>query len=78
MIADDRVLVLVAALALEEFNFRRHRRNREIARLLWFALIENVGYRQLLAFWRFLAFIDLARGTTGSGDMQRKGLSGRT
>lgn len=68
-------LISVAALALEEFNFRRHQRDREVVRLLWLAVFENIGYRQLVAFWRFLAFIDLARGTTSWGDMQRKGLS---
>ncbi len=67
------LLLSVAALALEEFSFRRHRRNREVARLLLFAVVESFGYRQLLAFWRFLAFIDLARRKQGWGEMQRKG-----
>lgn len=42
-------------------------------RLLWFPVVENLGYRQLLALWRFLALIDLARGQGGWGEMQRKG-----
>jgi len=67
------ILLSIAALALEEFSFRRHRRNREVARLLFFSVVENLGYRQLVAFWRFLAFIDLARRRSGWGEMQRKG-----
>ena len=67
------ILLSIAALALEEFSFRRHRRNREVARLLIFSVVENLGYRQLLAFWRFLAFFDLARGRSGWGEQRRKG-----
>jgi cellulose synthase/poly-beta-1,6-N-acetylglucosamine synthase-like glycosyltransferase len=67
------ILLSLAALALEEFSFRRHRRNREVVRLIAFAVVENVGYRQLVAFWRFLAFFDLARRKQGWGAMQRKG-----
>lgn len=36
-------------------------------------MLENIGYRQLLAFWRFLAFFDLARRERGWGEMRRKG-----
>ena len=67
------ILLSVAALMLEEFSFRRHRESSEVIRLLWFAVVENVGYRQLLALWRCLAFVDLARGRGGWGEMQRKG-----
>jgi cellulose synthase/poly-beta-1,6-N-acetylglucosamine synthase-like glycosyltransferase len=68
------IFVSVAALALEELAFRRHARNRDLARLLALAVIENVGYRQLLAFWRCRALVDLARGRGGWGEMERRGL----
>ena len=71
------ILLSIAALALEEFSFRRHRRNREVARLLAFSVVENLGYRQLVAFWRFLAFFDLARRKHGWGEMQRRGFRSR-
>jgi cellulose synthase/poly-beta-1,6-N-acetylglucosamine synthase-like glycosyltransferase len=67
------VLLSLAALVLEEHSFRRHRDGQEVARLVGFSVIENVGYRQLVAFWRFLAFFDLARRRTDWGDMRRKG-----
>lgn len=69
------LLVSVAALALEEFSFRRHRRDREVLRLLALALVENFGYRQLNVAWRFLAFVDLARRRRGWGEMERRGLT---
>jgi cellulose synthase/poly-beta-1,6-N-acetylglucosamine synthase-like glycosyltransferase len=67
------ILLSIAALALEEFSFRRHRRKREVGRLLFYSVVENLGYRQLVAFWRFLAFFDLARRKEGWGEMRRKG-----
>jgi len=67
-------LLSIAALALEEINFRRHQRSRELARLVLLAAFENVGYRQINAFWRFVAYFDLMRGRSGWGDMQKKGL----
>jgi hypothetical protein len=40
-----------------------------------FSVVENVGYRQIVAFWRFLAFFDLVRGRREWGEMRRKGFS---
>lgn len=67
-------LLSVAALALEELNFRRHPRDRDLVRLVYLAAFENVGFRQLNALWRLLAFFDLLFKRTGWGDMQRRGL----
>ena len=64
----------LSALALEEFSFRRYVRGREVGRLLVAAIIENVGYRQLLALWRTRALLDVARGGHGWGEMRRRGL----
>lgn len=72
------VLLSVSALALEEFSFRRHNRNREAARLLLFAVLENLGYRQLNDFWRLRAFVDLATGAREWGEMKRRGLGAAT
>jgi cellulose synthase/poly-beta-1,6-N-acetylglucosamine synthase-like glycosyltransferase len=64
----------LSALALEEFSFRRYVRGREVGRLLVAAVIENFGYRQLLALWRTRALVELARGRHEWGEMQRRGL----
>ena len=45
-------LVSASALLLEEYSFRLYPRARQLARLLLAAAIENLGYRQLVAFWR--------------------------
>jgi cellulose synthase/poly-beta-1,6-N-acetylglucosamine synthase-like glycosyltransferase len=68
------VLLSVAALALEEFSFRRHPSTRDVVRLLVFSVAENVGYRQLNDVWRLLAFVDLARRRRTWGAQQRRGL----
>lgn len=68
------ILLSVAALALEEFSFRRHPKGREIARLVAYAVVENLGYRQLNDLWRTLAFVDLARRRKGWGAQRRRGI----
>jgi cellulose synthase/poly-beta-1,6-N-acetylglucosamine synthase-like glycosyltransferase len=66
-------LLSISALALEEFSFRRHPRGREIYRMMGYAAIENLGYRQLTDIWRGIAFWDLLRRKRSWGDMQRRG-----
>lgn len=68
------VLLSVAALALEEFSFRRHPNARDVVRLLAFTVAENVGYRQLTDVWRLLAFVDLARRKRTWGAQRRRGI----
>lgn len=68
------VFLSFAALALEEFSFRRHPRGREVARLLAYAVLENLGYRQLTIVWRLAGLADIARGRSEWGVMTRRGL----
>jgi cellulose synthase/poly-beta-1,6-N-acetylglucosamine synthase-like glycosyltransferase len=72
------VLLSVAALALEEFSFRRHHRGREAIRMLIYAVAENFGYRQLVDWWRLMGLWDFARGKQGWGDMRRRGFAAPT
>jgi cellulose synthase/poly-beta-1,6-N-acetylglucosamine synthase-like glycosyltransferase len=67
------LLLSISALALEEFSFRRHTRNREVLRMLWLAVLENVGYRQFVGLARLWAFRDLLRPRSW-GEMRRRGL----
>ena len=65
-----------AALALEEFAFRRHPRAPRRAAAGRFAVVENFGYRQLVALWRVLAFVDLPAAATRLGrDPKRRGFA---
>jgi len=68
-------LLSIAALALEEFSFRRHERGRDAAVLIAYALVENLGFRQLQNVWRLRAYYDLARGRKAWGAHQRKGFT---
>jgi len=68
------ILLSIAALALEEFSFRRHPRTSEVARLILYAVVENLGYRQLNDLWRAMAFIDLARRRHAWGEQRRRGI----
>jgi cellulose synthase/poly-beta-1,6-N-acetylglucosamine synthase-like glycosyltransferase len=72
------VLLSVAALALEEFSFRRHPHRLDVVRMLAYAVLENFGYRQLVDWWRLQGLWDVARRRTGWGDMKRKGFAALT
>jgi cellulose synthase/poly-beta-1,6-N-acetylglucosamine synthase-like glycosyltransferase len=68
------VLVSLAALLLEEYAVRRYERGRDIARLAVYALAENLGYSQMIAYFRCCGMLDLVRGRHEWGEMRRRGL----
>jgi cellulose synthase/poly-beta-1,6-N-acetylglucosamine synthase-like glycosyltransferase len=68
------ILLSVAALALEEFSFRRHERHREAGRLLLYAMVDNLGYRQLTEAFQLRGLIDVLRHRTDWGQMKRAGI----
>jgi hypothetical protein len=67
------VLLSIAALVLEELSFRRHPRGSDVVRMLVWAVLENIGYRQLIGVMRVLAFVDVVRGRSDWGVMDRRG-----
>jgi hypothetical protein len=67
------VLLSVSALALEELSFRRHSSHREAARLLLYAVLDNLGYRQLNDFFRVQGTVDYFRRGRTWGEMERRG-----
>ncbi len=70
------VLLTLAALALEEFSFRRYRRRRDLWVAVLAAVVENVGYRQLTAWWRVSGTVQALRSTPPEwGTMTRKGFT---
>lgn len=54
-------MVSASALLLEEYSFRQYPRADQVARLIMGAFIENLGYRQLVAFWRSVGLARWAR-----------------
>ena len=61
------------ALLLEEVSFRRYRRWQDLLRLVFFALVEGLGYRQLTVWYRLMAFWSYFRGAKQWGVMTRTG-----
>jgi cellulose synthase/poly-beta-1,6-N-acetylglucosamine synthase-like glycosyltransferase len=51
------VFLSLASLALEEMSFRRYRHRRELMWLVAAAFVENVGFRQIHAWWRLRGLI---------------------
>ena len=68
------VFVTLLALLAEEVSFRRYRGVPDLFRAMYAAIEENVGYRQLNAWWRLGGLVQAIRGQTHHwGDMQRAG-----
>jgi cellulose synthase/poly-beta-1,6-N-acetylglucosamine synthase-like glycosyltransferase len=58
-------LLSVAAVLLEELTYRRYPRFRDLAILLYYAFLENIGYRQLVLYYRFQGVIRFLTGFGG-------------
>jgi cellulose synthase/poly-beta-1,6-N-acetylglucosamine synthase-like glycosyltransferase len=69
-------LLSVWAIVLEEFSFRRYTRPRDVWRLIGFALIEGLGYRQITVLYRLKGFWNYIRGVETWGRMTRQGFGG--
>jgi cellulose synthase/poly-beta-1,6-N-acetylglucosamine synthase-like glycosyltransferase len=69
------VLESVAALVVAEMSERRHTRRREALRLVVYSFLDNLGYRQWLAFWRVWALFEVMTGRNSWGRIARQGAS---
>ena len=68
------VLLSVSALLLEEMSFHVYTRPGDTMRLFAAAVLENFGYRQLVALWRLRGLWQWFRRRRGGwGRMTRKG-----
>ncbi len=68
------MILSLTAVFLEELNTRRYDKVRDIILLAFYALLENLGYRQLHAVWRLRGLWDYLRGNKQWGVMVRKGI----
>jgi cellulose synthase/poly-beta-1,6-N-acetylglucosamine synthase-like glycosyltransferase len=66
-------LLSLAAILMEEVSFQRYRRPADTARLIWFAFIEPIGYRQITVWFRLKAFLRYVQGDRTWGRMRREG-----
>jgi cellulose synthase/poly-beta-1,6-N-acetylglucosamine synthase-like glycosyltransferase len=62
-------------LILEDISFHRYETFRDRALLFWWALVENLGYRQMTVYWRLRGLWKFLRGRKDWGSMERKGFS---
>jgi cellulose synthase/poly-beta-1,6-N-acetylglucosamine synthase-like glycosyltransferase len=60
-------------LVLEDVSFHRYETFRDRRLLFWWALLENIGYRQLTVYWRLRGLWKFLRGRKEWGAMDRKG-----
>ena len=67
------VFLSIAAVLLEEISFRRYPGWIDLSKLIVFGILENFGYRQLLALFKLKALWDVLLGRRGWGEMDREG-----
>jgi cellulose synthase/poly-beta-1,6-N-acetylglucosamine synthase-like glycosyltransferase len=67
------IVLSTSAVLLEEFTARRYPRTMDVVRLFVVAILENLGFKQLMTYWRTEGLIDGLKGKTGWGNMERKG-----
>lgn len=68
------MILSVFAVLLEELTTRRYQRIGDVLMLIVFALLENIGFRQMHAWWRLRGLIDYLKGNKEWGVMVRKGI----
>jgi len=69
------IILSVSAVLCEELTYRKYTRIRDLAKLIGYAFLENLGFRQLHAIWRFRGIIDFLKGKKEWGTMTRKGFT---
>ena len=69
------LLLSVCTLVLEELSFQRYRRLRDRFVLFGWAMLENLGYRQITVLWRLQGIWKYLRGRKDWGVMERRGLN---
>ena len=71
-------LLSTAAVFLEELRLERYPRWRDLAKLTFYGVVENFGYRQINTLWRALAIVSFLRRDSNWGAMERKGFDPAT
>ena len=52
----------VGSVVLEELTYRRYPQMKDLLLLLYYAVIENFGYRQMIVLYRVQGFVQYLRG----------------
>ncbi len=67
------IFLSIAAILLEEISFRRYPGWVDLAKLIVFGILENFGFRQMLAVFKIKAFWEYIRRRRKWGKMERVG-----
>lgn len=63
------------SIFMEETSFRKYNQQNDIYKMFLYAILENIGYRQMTVFYRLKAFWKFFKKDKQWGDMQRKGFT---
>lgn len=66
------LLLSLGGLILEEYSLKRYEDPKDRVKMVFFAFLENFGYRQLHSFWRLWGIIDFFRKSESWGEMTRE------
>ncbi len=69
------IFLSVSSVAMQDIEFRWLSRWRSLQRLITYAVMENLGYRQLTLVWRLQGLVGWIFGRQKWGAMPRKGFS---
>lgn len=69
------MLVSLSALLISEYD-RPLYSNKDMLRLVWMAIVENFGVRQVISLWRVSAYFSAMRKNRGWGTQVRTGFKG--
>lgn len=68
------IVLSISSVLLEVMTTRKYARISDVLVLALFAFFENIGFRQLHAWWRLKGLIDFFKGNKEWGEMKRKGV----
>ncbi|MGM0505962.1 MAG: glycosyltransferase family 2 protein [Bacteroidota bacterium] len=71
------IILSTLAVLLEELTMQRYKRTRDVLKLIAYAFVEQIGYRQLHLWWRFKGLIDFLKGDKSWGKMVRTSSFGK-
>jgi hypothetical protein len=72
------VLLSIVAIVVDDMTYKTYRRWSDLAVLVVAAFVENVGFRQLHAFWRLRGLWSGLRGSNAAwGEMPRVGFTAK-
>ena len=67
-------ILSISAVLLEEMTTKRYERPFDVIVLALYAVFENIGFRQIHAWWRLRGLFDYLKGNKEWGTMVRKGI----